>query len=317
MIKGTSTFAAMMLSISALSSAEEQPTQCVQEADRLSGIQARYAKDIQSLNDEGKKIEDDGKGCNHLDLECHSKPVEWKFDRPTVNMKEQDWSFKIAKIYRHRVNFSTDIITFTSEHKTIGSYPKCRHLKCSKADIVVSIPVTHRETKHFSFDLPKVEWGTTHLKLHVPEFRTVREDWKFDWFSCKVVGAGINSECKTLDSRGSELEQKAKAIEAQQQSEAGTAVAELTECYRQDVLTKRQQFLTETDAAIKSLSEQIQQVRTAGGDPKSLKDADGNAVDLEAQLESLRETQASTLKEMDEAIVQLGETGVTALPTAQ
>ncbi len=125
--------------------------------------------------------------------------------------------------------------------------------------------------------------------------------------SCKLVGAGINSDtCGNLEDKTRDIQDRSESLAQQQKVDIAHASVELYSCIDHDLVDQKNQADVSFEGAINMLEAAIESILSGGADPSRVM-ADGEVIDMRSQLKDLIQQRELAAQQFDVALEQIRE----------
>jgi len=206
------------------------------------------------------------------------------------------------------------------ENRVVGSYPEFHGFTVRWKHIITKVPVTRIVQREASLGVPEFSMHRDDMSFDEPEvFRTRRVSFKVPNIKLESAhGSGENATPTPSPSEevagSKDIEDSATALAIAERKELAATSITALEKHRADLQTQQVQ-------SIGQIAEAIKKTKEAGVNPADVKLEDGKKLNLSTELESVSKQFSDALKQIDDAIAQLGSeeppggTGAAASPS--
>lgn len=196
----------------ALLKEDQSPTELFNQliATMNADLQERLSQRAATTQKQANDLQEGAPTGWKFKFEVTSEEQRWVFDKPTVAMRTQTWSFDWPELRGKEASFDIpDTLEWRNERKYIGDFFQCRSLTdCGLYPAYMDIPVAVMRTKRVIFTVPEVISQRKEFKWDVPEFYNEQVVWYVKIPQFKLIYAAA-TYAEEAQKKADELENQA------------------------------------------------------------------------------------------------------------
>lgn len=203
-------------------------------------LQLRMSTRAEITKQEGQKIQDGVPSGWEFEFEVTFDEQRWIFDKPTMAMRTQTWSFDWPELRGKEASFDLpDGLEWRTEHRYLGDFFQCRSITdCGWYPVYTDIPVAILKTKRVIFTVPEVVSQRKEFKWDVPEFYNEQVVWYVKIPQFKLIHSAATY--------AEESEKKAAELTTKISEGTKQDVAEIRSIYKDELLHAAAAVASET-----------------------------------------------------------------------
>lgn len=203
-------------------------------------LQERLSQRAESTQQQAQDAQEGAPTGWEFEFEVTFEEQRWVFDKPTVAMRTQTWSFDWPELHGKEASFDIpDTLEWRNERKYIGDFFQCRSwTDCGWYPVYIDVPVAVMRTKRVIFTVPEVISQRKEFKWDVPEFYNEQVIWYVKIPEFKLIHAAATY--------AEETQKKVEELENQTNEGIKQDIRDIRNIYKDKLLLAATAVATET-----------------------------------------------------------------------